>query len=104
MKIFGVAVFNPGNDENTFPYPYRGSIYCKDKYVTGKPCPFRIPVSWWSKHKHLMVNSGNLESRKLCITHNHAIYGMELDGCKYIISQLDLKKYEVSSIHTFGDH
>ena len=29
---------------------------------------------------------------------------MELDGCQYITSQINLTKYEVSSIHTLSNH
>ena len=104
MKIFGVAEFDPGNDESTFPYPYRGSICCKGKDGTGKPHPFRIPFAWWSKHKIFMVKSGNPNNSKLCLMHNHTTSAMELDGCQYITSQINLTKDEVSSIHTLSNH
>ena len=44
MRIFGVAVFDPGNDERTFPYPYCGSVCCKGKYGNFNPFPFVYPL------------------------------------------------------------
>ena len=95
MNFFSVDVFNPGNDEKKSTYPYRDSICFKGKDGTGKPFPFRTPFDWWSKHNNSMVKSGNSENRKLCLTQNHAISGMELDGCQYITIHLELKNDEV---------
>jgi len=99
--IFGTPMYDPG-DKTKYKFPRRGVFSCNHK--TGKngasTCTLHIPFSYHTSHAHYKI-AGTL-SKPLCLTHNHEMFGIVVDGCVYIDSEHDLTPHEVESIHTLA--
>ena len=68
MNTFGIPMYDPGQYEEKYKFPRRGSFNCNQKYGYDNGCPFYISFSYILKEKCYVALSGK-NARKKCAPH-----------------------------------